>query len=72
MAIRSRLHRFACALLMAAAVLLPSEADVGAPVVIVGDGVTLEHHASVAGTIAYELACGIRATSARAVRIVTG
>ncbi len=56
----------------AAAVLLPHEVDVGAPVVLVGDGVTLEHHAAVAGTIAYELACGIRATSARAVRIVTG
>lgn len=56
----------------AVAVLLPSEAAAGAPVVLVGDGVTLEHHAAVAGTIAYELACGIRATSARAVRIVTG
>jgi alanine racemase len=32
---------------------------VGTTVTIVGDGVLLEDHARVAGTITYELACGL-------------
>jgi alanine racemase len=52
------------------AVLLPGPADVGAPVTLVGDGVTLEQHARVAGTIAYELACAIRSSPDRAARQV--
>jgi alanine racemase len=31
----------------------------GTPVTIVGDGVLLEEHARLAGTITYELACGL-------------
>jgi alanine racemase len=54
----------------AVAVLLPGPADVGTPVTLVGDGVTLEQHARVAGTIAYELACAIRSTPDRATRRV--
>jgi alanine racemase len=56
----------------AAAVLLPRGAGAGSPVVLVGDGVTLERHAAVAGTIAYELACGIRSGPTRAARVVVG
>lgn len=56
----------------AAAVLLPRGAGAGSPVVLVGDGVTLEQHAAVAGTIAYELACGIRSGPTRAERVVVG
>ena len=37
---------------------------------LVGDGVPLEEHARVAGTIAYELACGIRTPPGRASREV--
>ena len=44
----------------AIAVVLPGPVEVGAPVTLVGDGITLEQHARVADTIAYELACGIR------------
>jgi alanine racemase len=54
------------------ALLLPGPADPGAPVTLVGDGVTLEAHAQVAGTIAYELACGIRVAPGRAAREVVG
>jgi len=43
----------------AAAVLLPRELPVGTPVTLVGDGLLLEEHARVAGTINYELACGL-------------
>jgi alanine racemase len=42
------------------AVELDRELPVGTPVTIVGHGVPLEAHARVAGTITYELACGIR------------
>lgn len=42
----------------------------GTPVTLVGEGVTLEQHARVAGTIAYELACGIRSAEGRGVREV--
>jgi alanine racemase len=54
----------------ALAVRLAGPADPGTPVTLVGDGVTLEEHARVAGTIAYELACGIRAQPERTARAV--
>lgn len=54
------------------AVRLPGPVVAGAPVTIVGDGVTLERHARVAGTIAYELACGVRTDPARSVRMTVG
>ena len=54
----------------ALAVRLPSEVEHGARVTLVGAGVTLEQHARVAGTIAYELACGLRAGPARVTRVV--
>jgi alanine racemase len=54
----------------ALAVRLPGPAEQGAPVTLVGDGVTLEAHAQVAETIAYELACGIRIAPGRATREV--
>ena len=56
----------------ALAVRLPGTAEPGTPVTLVGDGLTLEEHARVAGTIAYELACGIRATPGRATRELRG
>jgi alanine racemase len=43
----------------AVAVELDRELPAGTPVTIVGDGVLLEEHARVAGTITYELACGL-------------
>lgn len=52
------------------AVALDRELPVGTPVTIVGHGVPLESHARVAGTITYELACGVRATAERARRTV--
>jgi alanine racemase len=54
----------------AAAVELPGELPVGTVVALVGDGVRLEEHAAVAGTIAYELACGIGHDAARMQRLV--
>jgi alanine racemase len=56
----------------ALAVLLPPGSGTGAAVTLVGEGVTLEEHARVAGTIAYELACGIRTAPSRSVRMVVG
>jgi alanine racemase len=52
------------------AVELDRELPVGTPVTIIGDGVLIERHAETAGTIGYEIACGINAGSARALRIV--
>jgi alanine racemase len=52
------------------AVELERELPPGAPVVLVGRGVTLEQHARVAGTINYELATGLNASAARARRVV--
>jgi alanine racemase len=43
---------------------------VGAPVTLVGDGVTMEEHARVLGTINYELACGVVSAAGRAERTV--
>jgi alanine racemase len=54
----------------ALAVRLPGPIDVGTPVTLVGDGLTLEAHARVAETIAYELACAIRSEPGRATRKV--
>jgi alanine racemase len=56
----------------ALAVRLPGPAAAGTPVTLVGDGITLEAHARVAGTIGYELACGIRVSEGRATRKVAG
>jgi alanine racemase len=44
----------------------------GTPVVIVGHGVLMESHARTAGTITYELACGIESGPVRARRTVHG
>jgi alanine racemase len=52
------------------AVELARELPVGTPVVLVGEGVPLEFHAEVAGTITYELACGIGSRALRARRVV--
>ena len=51
----------------AIAVELPGDLAVGTPVTLVGDGLLLEEHARIAGTINYELACGI-GSAARATR----
>jgi alanine racemase len=54
----------------ALAVRLPGQLERGTPVTLVGDGITLEQHAAVAGTIGYELACAIRPADGRGERIV--
>jgi alanine racemase len=54
----------------AVAVELDRELPVGTPVTIVGDGVLIESHAHVAGTIGYEIACGINSDPSRARRVV--
>jgi alanine racemase len=54
----------------AVAVELGRELPVGTPVTIVGDGAPIERHARVAGTIGYEIACGINADPRRARRVV--
>jgi alanine racemase len=55
----------------AVAVELDRELPVGTPVTIVGDGLLIEHHAHVAGTIGYEIACGINSDPARSRRVLT-
>jgi alanine racemase len=52
------------------AVELDHEEPVGAPVTILGSGVLAEAHAQVAGTINYELVCGINRDPRRARRTV--
>jgi len=52
------------------AVALGHEEPVGAPVTILGQGVLAESHARVAGTINYELVCGINRDPRRARRTV--
>jgi alanine racemase len=52
------------------AVLLPRELPVGTPVTLIGDGVLAEEHARVAGTINYEIVCGIDSSPGRAHRKV--
>jgi alanine racemase len=54
----------------ALAVELPGRLAAGTPVTIVGPSLPLEEHARVAGTITYELACGIDASPGRARRTV--
>jgi alanine racemase len=53
----------------ALAVLLDSELPIGAPVTLVGDGIRIEEHAGVAGTIGYEIATGLNTRSGRARRV---
>ena len=52
------------------AVELEDEVPVGTPVEIIGPGVLAERHADVAGTITYELVCGLNSDPARARRVV--
>jgi alanine racemase len=52
------------------AVELDRELPAGTPVTIVGDGVSLEEHARVAGTINYELAARLESSPDRATRVV--
>ena len=52
------------------AVELPGRISVGTPVTLIGQGVPAEAHARVAGTITYELVCGINAAPERATRTV--
>jgi alanine racemase len=54
----------------AIAVALPGGAGEGDPVTLVGDGVLIEEHARVSGTIPYEIACGIVSRASRAERVV--
>ena len=56
----------------AVAVELDRELPVGTPVTIVGDGLLIERHAQTAGTIGYEIACGINSSPSRARRVVVG
>jgi alanine racemase len=52
------------------AVALDRELPVGTPVVLIGQGVLAEAHALVAGTINYELVCGINSNPLRARRTI--
>ena len=54
----------------AVAVELDRELPGGTPITIVGDGLLIERHAQVAGTIGYEIACGINSDPTRARRLV--
>lgn len=54
----------------AVAVELPGELPAGTPVTLVGDGILVEDHARVAGTIGYEIATGFDSTPGRARRVV--
>lgn len=56
----------------ALAVALPDGGSVGDPVTLVGDGVLIEQHACVSGTIGYEIACGLVTRPPRAQREVVG
>jgi alanine racemase len=53
----------------ALAVALDGELPLGTPVTLVGDGILVEEHARVAGTIAYEIATGFNSGSGRARRV---
>ena len=52
------------------AVELDRELPVGTPVTLLGDGITAEAHARVAGTIGYELVTAIGGLAARGARVV--
>jgi alanine racemase len=54
----------------ALAVELPGRLAAGTRVALVGDGILIEEHARVAGTIAYEVATGLNTRSRRAKRLV--
>ena len=54
------------------AVELDRELPVGEEVVILGDGVSSEEHARIAGTIPYEIVCGLNTQAPRARREVVG
>jgi alanine racemase len=54
----------------ALAVELDRELPAGTPVTLLGEGVMAEDHARVAGTINYELVCGINSDPARSRRVV--
>lgn len=54
----------------AVAVELPDSLPIGTPVTLVGDGVFAEEHAAVAGTINYEIVCGVNSSPQRARRSV--
>jgi alanine racemase len=54
------------------AVELDRQLPVGTPVTMVGDGLLIERHARQAGTIGYEIVCGINADGRRASRVVVG
>ncbi len=56
----------------ALAVELPSELPIGTSVTLLGDGILAEEHARVAGTIAYEIVCGLNTREPRAQRTVVG
>jgi alanine racemase len=51
------------------AVELDRELPIGTPVTLVGDGIRIEEHARVAGTIGYEIATGLNTRSGRARRV---
>jgi alanine racemase len=53
----------------ALAVVLDGELPLGTPVTLVGDGVLVEEHARIAGTIGYEIATGLNSGSGRATRV---
>ena len=54
----------------ALAVVLPDAAGEGDTVTLIGDGVLIEEHARVSGTIPYEIACGIVSRATRSEREV--
>ena len=54
----------------ALAVELDRELPAGTPVTLLGHGVLAEDHARVAGTINYELVCGINSDPSRARRVI--
>lgn len=54
----------------AIAVELDRELPIGTPVVLIGRGVLAEEHARVAGTITYEIVCGIGSHPSRARRVI--
>ena len=53
----------------ALAVLLDRELPAGTPVTLVGNGILMEEHARISGTIAYEIATGLNTRSGRARRV---
>lgn len=53
----------------ALAVTLDEQLPAGTPVTLVGDGIHIEDHARVAGTIGYEIATGLNTRSGRARRV---